>query len=63
MTNPIARDLIYRRRVFDAEIIEPCVRWYVTYRLTQRRIVVREGADAPRTFGALQSPYSIRSRR
>jgi transposase-like protein len=28
MTKPIARDPIYRRRVFDAEIIELCVRWY-----------------------------------
>jgi hypothetical protein len=24
----------YRRRRFDAEIIEVCVRWYITYRLT-----------------------------
>jgi hypothetical protein len=28
MTKPIARDLIYRRRAFDADIIELCVRWY-----------------------------------
>ena len=34
MTKPIARDPIYRRRVFDAEIIELCVRWYITYRLS-----------------------------
>ena len=27
MTKPIARDPIYRRRVFNAEIIELCVRW------------------------------------
>ena len=32
MTQPIPRDLIYRRRVFDAEVIELCVRWYITYR-------------------------------
>jgi hypothetical protein len=37
MTKPIARDPIYRRRVFDAEIIELCVRWYITYRLSYRR--------------------------
>jgi hypothetical protein len=33
MTKPIVRDPIYRRRRFDVEIIELCVRWYVTYRL------------------------------
>jgi hypothetical protein len=27
MTKPIVRDPIYRRRRFDAEIIELCVRW------------------------------------
>jgi hypothetical protein len=31
MTKPIVRDPIYRRRRFDAEIIELCVRWYITY--------------------------------
>jgi transposase-like protein len=36
MTKPIARDHIYRRRRFDAEIIELCVRWYITYRLSYR---------------------------
>jgi len=36
MTKPIARDQIYRRRRFDAEIIELCVRWYITYRLSYR---------------------------
>jgi hypothetical protein len=30
MTKPIARDPIYRRRRFDAEIIELCVLWYIT---------------------------------
>ena len=39
MTKPIARDYIYRRRVFDAEIIELCVRWYITYRLSYRDLV------------------------
>ena len=36
MTKPIARDLMYRKRAFDAEIIELCVRWYITYRLSYR---------------------------
>jgi hypothetical protein len=38
-TKPIARDPIYRRRVFEAEIIELCVRWYITYRLSYRDLV------------------------
>jgi len=33
MTKPMARDPIYRQRAFDADIIQLCVRWYVTYRL------------------------------
>lgn len=40
MTKPIARDPMYRRRrSFDADIIELCVRWYITYRLSYRDIV------------------------
>jgi transposase-like protein len=39
MTRPISRDPIYRRRRFDAEIIELCVRWYITYRLSYRDLV------------------------
>ena len=39
MTKPIARDPIYRGRVFDAEIIDLCVRWYITYRLSYRDLV------------------------
>ena len=39
MTKPIARDPIYRGRVFDAEIIELCVRWYITYRLSYRDLL------------------------
>ena len=39
MTKPITRDPIYRRRVFDAEVIELCVRWYITYRLSYRDLV------------------------
>jgi transposase-like protein len=39
MTKPIARDPIYSRRRFNTEIIELCVRWYVTYRLSYRDLV------------------------
>jgi transposase-like protein len=39
MTKPIVRDPIYRRRVFNAEIVELCVRWYTTYRLSYRDLV------------------------
>jgi len=39
MTQPIARDPIYRRRRFEAEIIESCVRGYITYRLSYRDLV------------------------
>jgi transposase-like protein len=39
MTRPIVRDSIYRRRRFDGEIIELCVRWYITYRLSYRDLV------------------------
>jgi transposase-like protein len=39
MTQPIPRNAIYRRRVFDAEIIELCVRWYISYRLSYRDLV------------------------
>jgi transposase-like protein len=39
VTKPIARDRIYRRRGFDAEIIELCVRWYASYRLSYRDLV------------------------
>jgi transposase-like protein len=35
----IVRDHIYRRRRFDSEIIELCVRWYITYRLSYRDFV------------------------
>ena len=39
MTKPIARDPMYRKRVFDADIIELCVRWHITYRLSYRDLV------------------------
>ena len=39
MTRPTARDPIYRGRVFDADIIALCLRWYITYRLSYRDLV------------------------
>jgi len=39
MTKAIARDPIYRHRRFQPEIIELCVRWYLTYRLSYRDLV------------------------
>jgi transposase-like protein len=39
MTQPIPRDAIYKRRVFDAQVIELCVRWYISYRLSYRDLV------------------------
>ncbi len=52
MTKPIARDPIYRRRRFEAEIIELCVRWYITYRLSYRDLVsmmAERGVDVSHT--------------
>jgi len=39
MTKALARDPIYRRRRFPPDIIELCVRWYITYRLSYRDLV------------------------
>ena len=39
MTKPIPRDPMYRQRAFDADVIELCVRWYITYRLSYRDLV------------------------
>ncbi len=39
MTQAISRDAIYRRRRFQSETIELCVRWYITYRLSYRDLV------------------------
>jgi transposase-like protein len=39
MTKPIKRDPIYRRRRYPVEIMELCVRWYITYRLSYRDLV------------------------
>ena len=40
MTKPIARDPIFRRRRFDAEVVVLCVRWYITYKLSYRDLVL-----------------------
>ena len=39
MTRPVRRDPIYRHRRFPSEVIETCVRWYITYRLRYRDLV------------------------
>ena len=39
MTIAIVRDPIYRGRRFQSEIIELCVRWYLTYRMSYRDLV------------------------
>jgi DDE superfamily endonuclease len=39
MSKAIVRDPIYRGRRFQPEIIELCVRWYLTYRLSYRDLV------------------------
>ncbi len=52
MTKPIDRDPIYRWRAFDANIIELCCRWYITYRLSYRdltAIIAERGVAVSRT--------------
>lgn len=39
MTRAVDRDPIYRRRQYPSEVIETCVRWYITYRLSYRDLV------------------------
>ena len=39
MPRAATRDPIYRRRRYSAEVIEQCVRWYITYRLSYRDLV------------------------
>src|SRR6202035_2668401 len=39
MTKALGRDPSYRRRRFQPEVIELCVRWYLTYRLSYRDLV------------------------
>jgi hypothetical protein len=49
MTKPIVRDPIYRRRRFDAEIIELCVRWHITYRCSNRDLAAMDDSTHPAT--------------
>ncbi len=39
MTQPLARDAIYRRRVIDADTIELSMKRYISYRLSYRDLV------------------------
>jgi transposase-like protein len=39
VSRALARDPIYRGRRFSTEVIELCVRWYITYRLSYRDLV------------------------
>ncbi len=39
VTQPTERDAKYRRRRLPREVIEGCVRWYLTYRLSYRDLV------------------------
>lgn len=39
MSKAIARDAIYRRGRLRAEDIKQCIRWYITYRLSNRNLV------------------------
>ena len=36
MPQAASRDPIYRRRRYSPQLIEQCVRWYLTYRLSYR---------------------------
>jgi hypothetical protein len=58
MTKPIARDPIYRRRRFEGEVIELCVRWYISYRLSYRDLAaMMAGAHrVPHDNSALGDP-------
>jgi hypothetical protein len=64
MTKPVARDAIYRRRRFQAEDIEQCVRWYITYRPSYRDLVAmmaERGVHVSHTGSCVtcRSPRSI----
>ena len=64
MTKPIARDPIYRKRLFDADIIVLCVRWYISYRLTYRDLVeILAERSARRAFNDSSLCGSVRARR
>ena len=54
MPAALPREAIYRRRRFSAEVIELCVRWYLTYRLSYRDLSAmmaeRDVAVSPTTI-------------
>ena len=50
MPRAAPRDLIYRRRRYPPEIIELCVRWYITYRLSYRDLVAMMAERAVEVF-------------
>jgi len=58
MTQAISRDPIYRRRRFPPEIIEQCVRWYLTYRLSYRDLVEMFLSTRPGHVTNLLATYS-----
>ena len=39
MPRSIPRDAMYRGRRYFVEVIEQCVRWHITYRLSYRDLV------------------------
>ena len=39
MPRAASRDPIYHRRRYSSDVIELCVRWYITYRLSYRDLV------------------------
>lgn len=52
LTPLAARDAMCRGRVFDADIIQLCVRWYITYRRSYRDLVAmmaEQGVAVSRT--------------
>ena len=60
MTKPIVRDPMYRQCAFDADIIELCVRWYITYRLSYRDLMIMMTANnvSRTSVGLLGPPQS-----
>jgi hypothetical protein len=62
MTKPIDRDPLYSKRAFDAAIIELCVRWYISYRLSYRDLVemmAERGVKVAHLEGARQSEAGL----
>jgi hypothetical protein len=57
MPQAASRDPIYRRRRYSSELIEQCVRWYLTYRLSYRDLTAmmaeREDGNAASHLGLL----------